>query len=208
MIGGDHCLRAVRAYLLVSAIVQKDYVAATNLFRYLALDYRSGRRVPVVAGYVPHDWLEAKFAGYAKHGGAASSEGRAEEIGGFANRILQSIAALSEFLPDLGFALEDQKRMGEGVVADNVAGLDDRAGNLRLLLDVASNQKKSGVNVVFREDFQQALGVRVVGAIVVGQCDLARAARQSDESSSIPLRRRGHGLITRGNRGCGSDGAH
>ena len=32
MIGGDHGLRAVRAYLLVAAIVQQDHVAAANLF--------------------------------------------------------------------------------------------------------------------------------------------------------------------------------
>src|SRR5580693_6323856 len=79
-IRGDHGLGAVRAHLFVSAVVQQDHVAAANLFDDLALDCRGGRRIPVVAGYVPHDRLQAKFAGDAQHGGAASAEGRAEEI--------------------------------------------------------------------------------------------------------------------------------
>ena len=41
--------------------------------------------------------------------------------------------------------------MSEGVVADDVSGLDDLAGNLRLLVDVASDQKKSCAYVVFCE---------------------------------------------------------
>ncbi len=167
MISGDHRLGAVGAHLLMPAIVQQDHITAANLFRDLVFDRRGWRRVPVVTRNVPHDWLQAQFSGYAKHGGAASPEGRTKEIGGSADRILQSIAALGEFLPDFGFALEDQKRMSEGVVTDNVAGLDDLAGNLGLLLDVASNQEKSGVHVVLCEDFQQAQGVRVVGAVVV-----------------------------------------
>ena len=79
--------------------------------------------------------------------------------------------------------------MSEGVVADDVAGLDDFADDFRTLLDVASDQKKSCVHVVLGEDFQQAQGVRIVGAVVVGERDLARAARQSGEGLPIPLRR-------------------
>ena len=47
--------------------------------------------------------------------------------------------------------------MREGVVADYVAGLDDFADDFGALLDVASNQKKSCVHVVLREDFEKAL---------------------------------------------------
>ena len=114
-------------------------------------------------------------------------------------------AALGEFLSDFCFAFEDQKRMGEGVIADDVAGFDDFAGEFRTLLDVASDQKKSRLYAVFGEDFEQAQRVRVVGAVVIGQRDLARAARQAGESFAQPLSGRGHGLVAGGNRGCGGD---
>ena len=67
--------------------------------------------------------MQAEFAGYAKNGGAASAERRAEEVAGFANGILQCGAALSEFATDFGLAFENQQRVGESVVGDDVAGV-------------------------------------------------------------------------------------
>lgn len=72
--------------------------------------------------------------------------------------------------------------MSKGMIADNVAGLDDLAGEIGALLDVASDDKESCLNVVFGEDFEQVQSVRVVGTVVVGESDLARAARQAGES--------------------------
>ena len=96
--------------------------------------------------------------------------------------------------------------MREGMIADNVAGLDNLAHDVRTLLHVASNQKKSCVNPVPGEDLQQTQGVRIVGAVVVSQRNLARSARQSRESASIPLPRRRHGLITRRSSSRSRDG--
>ena len=110
---------------------------------------------------------------------------------------------MAEFLADFSFAFEGEQRMREGVVADDVAGVDNFAGDFRTLLHVASDQKKSRVHAVFGEDFEQAQRVRIVGAVVVGQRDLTRAARQAGESLPIPLPRRRHGLIAGGNSGCG-----
>ena len=64
--------------------------------------------------------------------------------------------------------------MGKGVITDDVAGSNDFAGEIGTLLDVASDEEESCVNVVFQQDFEEALSVRVVGAIVVGESDLAR----------------------------------
>src|SRR5580658_5606636 len=83
VIGGDHRLGAVRAHLIMPAIVQKDYVAASNLFCDLALDHLGGRCGPVVAGYVPHDWFHAELSRRAEDPGAASAKRRTEEIGMF-----------------------------------------------------------------------------------------------------------------------------
>lgn len=80
MIGGDDCLGAVGAHLFVAAVVEKDDVTAVNPAGHFLLNYRGWRRVPVVSSDVPHDGLEAEFAGDAEHGGSASAEGRSEEI--------------------------------------------------------------------------------------------------------------------------------
>jgi len=133
----------------VAAVVQQDYVAAASLLCDLTLDYRCRRSVPVVAGYVPHDGFEAEFAGDAKDGGAACSEGRAEEVGMGADCIVNGGAAVLEFAADFRVALEDQRRVSEGVVTDDVAGLSDGAGNFRFLVDITSDEKKSCVDVVF-----------------------------------------------------------
>lgn len=100
MIRGDYCLGAVGAHLFVAAVMEKNYVASVNFAGYLLLDYGRWRGVPIVAGDVPHDWFEAEFAGDAEYGGAASAEGRAEEIGVVADGILQCRFAGGEFTFD------------------------------------------------------------------------------------------------------------
>ena len=89
--------------------------------------------------------------------------------------------------------------------AHNVAGMNDFTGDVWTLLHVASNQKKSCVDIVAGQDFQQSLRVRVVRAVVVSQRNLPRSARQPREGSPIPSPRRRHRLITRGAGGRGGD---
>jgi len=91
-----------------------------------------------------------------------------------ADGILQGGPAGGEFAFDFRCAFECKKWMSEGVIADDVAGSNDFAGEIGTLLDVASDKKESCANIVFREDFEQVRSVRVVGAIVVGESDLAR----------------------------------
>ena len=98
------------------------------------------------------------------------------------------------------------------MVADDVAGFDDFAGEVGALLDVASDQKKCCVHVVLGQDFQQAQRVRVVGAVVVGEGELLGAARQAGEGAAVPLAGGRHGLVAGGGSGggggrCGEDGS-
>ena len=79
-IRGDHRLRAVRPHLLVSAVMQQDHIPASNVLGDFLFDHRGRRAVPVVAGDVPQDGFKAEFASNAEYGGAAASEGWAEEI--------------------------------------------------------------------------------------------------------------------------------
>ena len=97
--------------------------------------------------------------------------------------------------------------MGEGVIADDVAGADDFMSEIGALLDVASDEKESCVNIMFGEDFEQAQSVRIVGTVVVGESDLASVVRKAGESFAVPLAGGGHGLVGRycgGREGCGA----
>ena len=74
-------------------------------------------------------------------------------------------------------------------------------------MDVAADQKKGCVDVVVGEDFEQAQGVRVVGAVVVGEGELARIPGQAGEGFSVPLAGGGHGLVAGGDGGGCADAA-
>ena len=93
------------------------------------------------------------------------------------------------------------------MVTYDVAGLNNCADDLWTLLDVAADQKKSCVHAVFGKNIEQSQSVRVVGAVVVSQCELARGARESGESLAIPLTCRRHGLVTGGDDGRGANRA-
>ena len=95
--------------------------------------------------------------------------------------------------------------MGECVVADGVAGLDDLTDEIRTLLNVCSNQKKSCMNAVPGEHIQQPQRMWIVRSIVVSEGELARTGSQSGEGVPVPLSGWRHGLIARGNRGRGGE---
>ena len=200
MIGGEDGLRAICAYLLVAAVVEKDDFTASDLVGDFFFDDGGGRGVPVVAGYIPHDWVQAEFAGYAEDRGAATSEGRTEEPGAFSDNIFDSGLALHELLADFVFALESEQGMGEGVVADDMARLENFAGDFRTLLNVAADQKKGCMDAVLCQDIEQSMGMRVVGAVVVGEGDLSSAAGETDECLPVPLGGGRHRLVGGGCR--------
>src|SRR6202140_1202982 len=194
----------------MAAVVQQNYVAASNLLCDLPFDHSGRWRTPVVARHIPHYRLKAQFAGDAKDRGAASAKGRAEQIRMPANGALQCVAAFGKFLSNFASAFEDQQWMREGVVAHDVSGFDDLPYDFRPLLHIASDQKKSCAYAVLGKDVQQTQGVRIVWPIVVVEGDQLGAAWQARERAPVPLSRRGHGLITRGsNRGShGRPGEH
>jgi hypothetical protein len=202
VIGRQYRLRAIGAHVFVAAVVQQDYVTASNLLCDLLFNRSGRRRIPVVTCHIPHHRLKAQFTGDAKDRGAPSAERRAEQIRMLANSALQCVAAFGEFLSNLASALEDQQWMREGVVAHDVSGFDDLPHDFRLLLHVASDQEKSCVYIVLGKNIQQTQRVRIVWPIVVGERDLIGATWQAGERAPLPLSRRRHGLITRGsNRG-------
>jgi hypothetical protein len=78
-------------------------------------------------------------------------------------------------------------------------------------MDVAADQEERRFDFMLREDFEQAQGVRIVGAVVIREGELFRAAGQAGEGAAVPLSGGGHGLVAgggeRGGR-CGEDSQH
>src|ERR1700686_2471054 len=108
MIGSENGLTAIGAHFFVAAVMEENHVATAYLFFNFSFDHCRRRSVPVVAGDIPHDGLEAKLSRDAQDSGAASSERRAEETGMLANGVLNGRAAVGEFLTDFGGAFEGQ----------------------------------------------------------------------------------------------------
>src|SRR5271168_4038461 len=90
--------------------------------------------------------------------------------------------------------------MGHGVVADEVAGGGNGAGDLRTLADEAADQEERSSDFVAGEDFEEPFGSDVVGAVVVGEGDLVGVAA-GDENGSEDLRLGRKGRV--GEKPCG-----
>jgi hypothetical protein len=182
----------------VTSVVEEDDVSALNFFGDFLFNFCCWRAVPVVAGNVPHNGFEAEFADDTKNGRTAAAERRTEKIGVRAHGVFDCGAAVEEFAADFFLAFENQQRMREGVVADEVTRIGNSTCDIGTLLHVAANQKKSCVNVVPSEDIEKMVSVRIVGAVVVGKNELARVARVSGKCFSVPLAGGRHGLIAGG----------
>ncbi len=75
------------------------------------------------------------------------------------------------------------------MVADEVSSGSCGADDLRALADEAADHEERGAGVVAGEDFGQALGGDVVGAVVVGEGDLAGiVAGDDDRAEELRLR--------------------
>jgi len=143
--------------------------------------------------------------------------GCAEVADGDAEGVFEDGVAAREFLADACGGLPGEPGVGHGVVADEVSGCGDGAGDLRALTDVVADEEEGGANVVEREDFEKAFGDDVVGAVVVGEGDFVWVARGNEDlAEELGLRgERGVGESARdggrcceGDGGCGGCGAH
>jgi hypothetical protein len=86
--------------------------------------------------------------------------------------VVQRLLTLLQFSADLPSRGEDQIGVIEGVIADRMASLGDRACDVRPLFHVATDQKKRSVDAVLSQGLQQVKGVGIVGAVVKGKRQL------------------------------------
>src|ERR1035441_5704396 len=102
--------------------------------------------------------------------------------------------------------LEDEQRMCERVIADDVSRLDHRGRNIRTLPHVAADHEERCPHTVLDQDIKQPQRVRIVRPVIVGERDLLASPHPSSDRPPIPLPGRRHGLISR--RRSSSSGRH
>ena len=71
--------------------------------------------------------------------------------------------------------------MAHGVVADEMPGCGDGADDVRTLTDEVADEEESGMDVVRGEKVEEPFGDDIVGAVVVGQCDLIWIAGSDED---------------------------
>ena len=115
----------------------------------------------------------------------------------------RACVAGGELFADAGFGLPGEPGVGHGVVADEVAGGGDGSRTMwGRWTDEAADDEEGGADVVAGEDFEEALGGDVVGAVVVGEGDFVGVGR-GDEGFAEELGLSGEGGV--GERARGRD---
>ena len=121
--------------------------------------------------------------------GRRAPNGGRNRVTGFARDLLQSVFGSGEFVQDSMGRGERQVGMAPGVIADDVAGIDDGAGNRGLLGGETAHEKEGCANAVTREDFEETRRPGGIGAVVEGEGQFA-GARGRNERSAEDLRGR------------------
>ena len=101
--------------------------------------------------------------------GASGAEGRTKETCLYPSDISDRLRAIRELSLDLRARKQNQMRMTLGVVRDQVSGSNNCTRNLRTRGNKFSDQKKSGLHFMLGQHLEQALGMHVVGTIIVSQ---------------------------------------
>jgi len=191
----QHGLRTVGAKGFVASIVEKDHVAAPHLLIDFLFDVVFSLFFPIPARNPPHDRLEPQLARDPKGGGPAPTERGTKKQAGIPNRVSNGLLTSFEFHSGPGFRGKNQVGMGKRVIPHHVSQIKNLTHNIGSLCDIAADQKESSVHAVFGKNFQEAERMRVVWTIIVGECELARATRKTNQAPPIPLSLGGHRLI-------------
>ena len=89
-----------------------------------------------------------------------------------AHSISNRLTALQDFFLHLAGRLENQSRMGESVVSDDMPSPDQFASNVGPLFYIAADEEECGPHPTLGQDLQQTESVRIIRAVVVGEREL------------------------------------
>src|ERR1039458_1856282 len=183
----NHRLRASRTQGAMSAIVHQDHVAAAHLPCDFLLDHRGGRSIPVIAGHVPHHRLQSEFTRDPDRGRSSSPKRWTKKIRMLADCVLQNLMAIDKLRARLRCRFEDEQRMRERVIADDMSRLRHRARNVGALLHVPADHEERRPHTVLRQHFQQLESMRIVRPVIVGQSDLLASPNSPSKRPPVPL---------------------
>ena len=128
-------------------------------------------KLPVSCDDVPLDWRETERAGDAEDCGPARSMRRTEVTDRDAESVFKKRIAPCQFFADSAGRLPCEPRMGHRVIADEMSGCSDGAGNLWTLANVAADEEEAGADVVLGEHVEKELSDDIVRAIVEREGD-------------------------------------
>src|ERR1022692_3362041 len=177
------------------AVVQQNDIAAANLALGARDDFLSRLRFPVVTGDVPHTRLQPEGSHRAQRGRTAAAERRPEDLRFHPGGVKDGLSGLRKLAAQLGRRCKDQVGMAPGMAANGMTGGDQGARDLGLLLNILSNEEKCGLHAMAFQHLDHAPGVGIVGPVVVGERQQARAGPEADECRAIELRGGRHGLV-------------
>src|SRR6266404_4195077 len=85
------------------------------------------------------------------------------------------------------FRFEDEQRMRERVIANDMSGLRHRTRNIGTLLHVAADHEERRPHTMLRQNIEQLQRVRIIWPVVVGQGDLLAPRNPSSKGLPEPL---------------------
>ena len=180
----------------MSAVVEKNHVAAANFRTHPVFNKLSRRGLPIVAGDIPHDGFEPESANQAECPGSPTPPGGAKKIGVFTHRIVDRRPAVRDFAPDRFGRFKNQQGMAECVIADRVSALGDFSNDVRPLAHISPNQEKRCPYLVPGKHIQQLQRVGIVRPVIEGERNLPRSRARPAKRSPKPLAGGRHRLVS------------
>ena len=191
--GGVDGGSAIGAEFGVPAIVEDDVggpslvLIALDLLHELGCDVIGGGVNPVAGHGVPGDGRHVEFACGVEHVRAATTVGRTKETDGFAGDLRKGVAGAGELVADLEARGAGEVRVAPGVIADEMAGVGDAAGEGWFGLGETAHHEEGRAHVALSEDVEEAGRPGGVGSVVEGKGEFAGAMRR-DEGATEELR--------------------
>jgi hypothetical protein len=102
----------------------------------------------------------------------ARAEWGPEEAHAISDHVFDQCGAIGNLRANVRSAHVHQPGVGHGVATDEMAGLMQRAHDLRLLLHVSTNHEEARLHLMVRQDIHELTGVGIVGTVVEGESDL------------------------------------
>ena len=183
----------------MAAVVENDVagvaaaVIAVDLPEQALRDLVGGGFLPILRHRIPRDRDQSELASKLQNIRPPRAKGRAEVADRFAGDFGEQIVGACELVEHVGLPHPREIRVAPGVVANQVSGVGDAAGEFRLSLGKFADQKESRTDIVLGEDVEEARRPCRIGSVVEGESELTGIARgyegAAEDLRGGPMRR-------------------